>query len=204
MRLTPKTPIFYTLFTRSAEQHVVAAGLLTELLVADADERKELAARVRAAEHACDEVTHEIFQVANSTFVTPFDREDIYRLASALDDVVDDMEAGAELIELYQVDEFPPEFGDVVEVLRRASEVTLDAMPRLRTMRDLSEYWIEINRLENRADKLHRRLLARLFSGDYKPMLVMKLKDIAEALEEAADSFERVANVVESIAVKES
>ncbi len=204
MRLTPQTPIFYTLFTRSAEQHVVAAGLLTELLGATADDRLEIAAKTREAEHAGDEITHEIYRTANSTFVTPFDREDIYRLASAMDDVIDEMEAAVELVVLYNVGEFPPEFADVVGVLNRAAELTLDAMPRLRTMRDLSEYWIEVNRLENQADKSHRRLLARLFSGEYDAMTVLKLKDVAEALEAAADAFEKVANVVESIAVKES
>jgi len=204
VRLTPQTPIFYTLFTRMAEQHVVAAGLLTELLGAPADQRPEIAAKSRDAEHAGDEITHEIFQAANSTFVTPFDREDIYRLASAMDDVIDEMEAAVELVSLYNVAEFPPEFADVVGVLNRAAELTLDAMPRLRTMRDLAEYWIEVNRLENQADQSHRRLLAKLFGGEYDAMTVLKLKDVAETLEAAADAFERVANVVESIAVKES
>ncbi|MGZ4474959.1 MAG: DUF47 domain-containing protein, partial [Nocardioides sp.] len=93
---------------------------------------------------------------------------------------------------------------DQVQVLQRCAELTAAAMPKLQTLRDLEEYWIEINRLENQGDKNHRRILAKLFSGEFKAMEVLKLKDIVESLEEAIDGFERVANIVEQIAVKES
>ena len=89
-------------------------------------------------------------------------------------------------------------------MLERAAELTAEAMPRLRTMKDLSEYWIELNRLENQADQVYRRLLAQLFSGEYDAMTVLKLKEVVDQLEEAADAFEHVANTVETIAVKES
>jgi uncharacterized protein Yka (UPF0111/DUF47 family) len=91
-----------------------------------------------------------------------------------------------------------------IEVLCRAAELTAEAMPQLRTMENLTEYWIEVNRLENQADRVHRKLLAHLFDGSYDAIEVMKLKQIVDVLEEAADAFERVANTVESIAVKES
>jgi predicted phosphate transport protein (TIGR00153 family) len=140
----------------------------------------------------------------NETFVTPFDREDIYRLASSLDDVMDAMEAAVDLVALYQIGELPAEIADQVDVLERAAELTADAMPRLRSMKDLSEFWIELNRLENQADQVYRRLLARLFSGDYDALTVLKLKEVVDQLEAAADAFEHVANTVETIAVKES
>jgi predicted phosphate transport protein (TIGR00153 family) len=140
----------------------------------------------------------------NETFVTPFDREDIYRLASSLDDVMDAMEAAVDLVVLYQIGELPPEIADQVDVLERAAEQTADAMPRLRSMKDLSEYWIELNRLENQADQVYRRLLARLFNGEYDALTVMKLKEVVDQLEAAADAFEHVANTIETIAVKES
>ena len=159
---------------------------------------------MREAEHAADETTHLIMSTVNSTFITPFDRQDIYALASNLDDVMDAMDAAVDLTVLYHCRELPPEFGDQVSVLTRAAELTAEAMPRLRTMKDLSDFWIEINRLENEADRTHRRFLARLFSGEFDAMTVMKLKDVAEALEEAADGFEKVANTIETIAVKES
>jgi predicted phosphate transport protein (TIGR00153 family) len=204
IRLTPAQNSFYTMFATSGQNLVVGAGLLKDLLGADADERKLIAEKMRAAEHAGDEATHAIMRELNETFVTPFDREDIYRLASSLDDVMDAMEAAVDLVVLYKIGELPAEVADQVDVLERAAELTADAMPRLRSMKDLSEYWIELNRLENQADHVYRRLLARLFSGEYDTLTVLKLKEVVDQLEEAADAFEHVANTVETIAVKES
>jgi predicted phosphate transport protein (TIGR00153 family) len=155
-------------------------------------------------EHLGDEATHEIMRRVNSSFITPFDREDIYRLASRLDDCVDMMETAADLIVLYRIGELPGGITAQVAVLSRMAELTADAMPRLRSMHDLSEYWIEINRLENQADQAYRRLLAELFNNGKDAITVLKLKEVVDALEAAADAFENVANTVESIAVKES
>ena len=204
MRLTPRDSRFYAMFSEAAAHLVVGAGLLSEMLAADPAGRPAIAERMRDAEHEADETTHLIMQTVNSTFITPFDREDIYALASQLDDVMDAMDAVVDMIVLYNIEDLPPEFSDQVRVLARAAELTAEAMPRLRTMRNLADYWIEINRLENEADRTHRRFLAQLFGGDYKAMTVMKLKDVAEALEEAADGFEKVAHTIETIAVKES
>jgi predicted phosphate transport protein (TIGR00153 family) len=204
VRLTPRDTRFYGMFAESARHLVTGAALLSELLAADPAMREPIAERMRAAEHAADETTHRIMSTVNSTFITPFDREDIYALASRLDDVMDAMDAAVDLVVLYAIEELPEEFGDQVRVLARAAELTAEAMPRLRTMRHLTDYWIEINRLEKEADRTHRRFLARIFNGDYKAMTVMKLKDVADALEEAADGFEKIAHTVESIAVKES
>jgi uncharacterized protein Yka (UPF0111/DUF47 family) len=140
----------------------------------------------------------------NQTFVTPFDRDDIYGLASALDDCMDFMEEAADLIVLYKIDELPPRVADQVQVLQRSAELTAEAMPRLRSMENLAEYWVEVNRLENQADKSHRKLLAQMFDEITDPILLMKLKEVVEKLEDAADAFEKVANMVETIALKES
>jgi predicted phosphate transport protein (TIGR00153 family) len=204
IRLTPRQTSFYGMFATSGQNLVVGAGLLKELLGAGELERKDIADRMRAAEHAGDEATHAIMRELNETFVTPFDREDIYRLASSLDDVMDAMEAAVDLVVLYQIGDLPSEIADQVDVLERAAELTAAAMPRLRSMKDLSDYWIELNRLENQADQVYRRLLARLFSGEYDALTVMKLKEVVDQLEAAADAFEHVANTVETIAVKES
>jgi predicted phosphate transport protein (TIGR00153 family) len=204
IRLTPRQTSFYGMFATSGENLMVGAGLLKELLGADEIERKEIAERMRAAEHAGDEATHAIMRELNETFVTPFDREDIYRLASSLDDVMDAMEAAVDLVVLYQIGDLPSEIADQVDVLERAAELTAEAMPNLRTMSNLTEYWIEVNRLENQADQIHRKLLAQLFNGKYDAIEVLKLKQIVDVLEEAADAFEHVANTVETIAVKES
>jgi predicted phosphate transport protein (TIGR00153 family) len=203
-RLTPHERGFYPLFTRAAENIAVAADELAKLVATDPAGRHTLAARVKEAELAGDEVTHEIMVKINTTFVTPFDREDIYRLGSGLDDVMDMMDEVVDLILLYEVKVLPPELSQQVEVIQRCAELTAAAMPRLQTPQDLEEYWIEINRLENAGDKNHRRTLANLFSGQYEALEVLKLKDIVESLEGAIDAFEKVANIVEQIAVKES
>ncbi|WP_104107061.1 DUF47 family protein [Nocardioides sp. 616] len=202
-RFRPVESSFYDLFSEFGAHLVSGADLLAEMLSDDAD-REGVARRMREAEHAADETTHAIIKRVNSTFVTPFDREDIYSLASGLDDIMDMMEEAVDLILLYQVESLPSELSNQVEVLQRCSELTAEAMPRLKSMADLEDYWIEINRLENTGDKSYRRILASLFSGKYEAIEVLKLKDIVESLEGAIDAFEKVANTVEQIAVKES
>jgi hypothetical protein len=203
LRFRPSDTTFYDLFAQSAQHLVLGAGLLAEML-GDGVDREAIAQKMRDAEHAADESTHDIIRRVNSTFVTPFDREDIYSLASGLDDVMDYMEEAVDLVLLYEVERLPSELANQVEVLQRCAELTADAMPRLRTMKDLEEFWIEINRLENAGDKSYRRILAKLFSGKYEALEVLKLKDIVDSLEDAIDAFETVANIVEQIAVKES
>jgi uncharacterized protein len=203
LRFRPADTTFYDLFTQSASHLVEGAGLLAEML-GEGNDREVIAKKMRDAEHAADETTHDIVRRVNTTFVTPFDREDIYALASELDDVMDFMEEAVDLTLLYEVVELPKELANQVEVIQRCAELTAESMPRLRTMQGLEEYWIEINRLENLGDKSYRRILAKLFSGKYEALDVLKLKDIVDSLEDAIDAFESVANIVEQIAVKES
>ncbi|HSE54479.1 MAG TPA: DUF47 family protein [Nocardioidaceae bacterium] len=203
-RLAPRETSFYDMFATSANNLVTAAKLLKDMLSADAPGREEIAVKMRAAEHAGDEATHAILRQLNGTFITPFDREDIYRLAARLDDCVDYMEAAVDLVLLYKLDELPHGVADQVAVLERCAEVTAEAMPRLRSMKDMSEFWIEVNRLENQADQVYRRMLAEIFDGQYDALTVLKLKEVIDQLESAADAFENVANTVETIAVKES
>jgi predicted phosphate transport protein (TIGR00153 family) len=203
LRFRPVDTAFYDLFTEAANHLVTGAALLSEML-ADGADHAAVAKRMREAEHAADETTHRLFRKVNSTFVTPFDREDIYALGSGLDDVMDMMDEAVDLILLYEVKELPPELSTQAEILQRCAELTAVAMPKLSAPGSLEEFWIEINRLENAGDKNHRRTLAKLFSGEYETIEVLKLKDIVESLEEAIDAFEKVANIVEQIAVKES
>ncbi len=203
MRFRPVDTTFYDLFTRLANQMVAGSALLAEML-GDNSDRQSIAERMREEEHAADEATHDIIKRVNSTFVTPFDREDIYALASNLDDIMDFMEEAVDLILLYEVGHLPEELAEQAEVIRRCAELTAATMPRLQTMKDLDEYWIEINRLENSGDKTYRRILAKLFSGQYEALEVLKLKDVVDSLEAAIDAFEKVANTIEQIAVKES
>ena len=202
-RLRPVETSFYDLFSEMTGHLVNGANLLAQMLDSDTD-KKALGEQMREAEHQADETTHKIVKRANSTFITPFDREDIYRLASSLDDVMDFMEETVDLVGLYELGDLPADFAPQVEVLQRATQLTAEAMPRLRTMKDLDEYWIEINRLENQGDRSYRRIVANLFSGNYKSLEVLKLKDVVDSLEHAIDALESVANTVEQIAVKES
>ena len=202
-RLTPRDDRFFSMFVAAAENLVSATDVLAEFVAADGG-RPELARRLKDLEHAGDEITHQVLGLLNSTFVTPFDREDIHSLAGRLDDVVDAIEAAVDFAVLATVDGLPPETTGQVDLLRQAARVTADAMPRLRTMKDLEPYWIEVNRLENEADDLYRGLLSRLFGGGTDALTVLKLKQVADDLETAADAFEHVANVVQTIAAKES
>ena len=203
LRFKPVDNTFYTLLTESATRLVEGAAILAELLGESVD-REDIANRMRDAEHEADETTHEIAKRVNATFVTPFDREDIYALASTLDDVMDFMEEAVDLTMLYEVEKLPGRMADQVDVLQRCAELTAEAMPKLKSMKGLEEYWIEINRLENAGDKSYRRILAKLFSGQYEALEVLKLKDIVDSLEHAVDAFEKVANIIEQIHAKES
>ena len=202
-RIRPVETSFYDMFSEAAAHLVNGASLLAQMLDESSD-KEAIAQRMREAEHDADETTHKIVRRVNSTFITPFDREDIYRLASSLDDVMDFMEEAVDLVGLYEIDTLSAAFAPQVEVLQRATQVTADAMPGLRTMKGLEEYWIEINRLENQGDRSYRRIVAELFSGNHKTLDVLKLKDIVDSLEHAIDALESVANTVEQIAVKES
>ncbi len=203
LRLTPQDTAFFEMFTASANNLVIGVETAAKLFVSGAD-RRAISEEVRRIEHEEDEVTHAILRKLNSTFVTPFDRDDIYRLAGRLDDVMDFVEAAVDLVVLYKLGDLPEEIAEQVEVLQRAALLTAEAMPRLRKRIDLDVYWIEVNRLENEADRLYRRLLARLFDGGYDALTVLKLKEVADQFEAAADAFENVANAIETIVVKES
>jgi uncharacterized protein len=206
-RLRPVDNVFYDFFSQAAQNLVTGVALLAELVLPDAD-AQAVSEKLVEVEHDSDAITHRLYQKINSTFITPFDREDIYRLGSNLDDVMDHLEAVGNLVYLYGLTTLPAlprEMHEMVDVLDRQARLTADAMPRLRGgLKDLDDYWVECNRLENEGDQVYRMLLVRLFSGEYDALTVLKMKEVIEELELACDSFERVANTVETIAVKES
>ncbi len=203
-RLTPQDTSFFALFATSAGLLVEATRELTRFLEVDTADRQSVADRLKDLEHEADDATHELIKKVNSSFITPFDREDIHALAAQLDDCMDLIEETGDLICLYRIEELPHGLADQFEILARMAEVTAEAMPKLRSLKDLSGYWIEINRLENQADTLHRTMVAELFSNGTDAITLIKVKDIIDGFEDAADSFEKVAHVVEGIAVKES
>ena len=201
LRVVPQDRSFFDLFEKLAETVAEGASELLDLLknYSDLDRR---VGKILDIEHEGDELTHEIIKVLNTSFVTPFDREDIHHLASSLDDVLDAIEAAAEYLQLHKIEQPLPQMVALTETLSVAATKTAEAMPRLRKMKNLEEYWIEINRLENEGDRFYRRTIAELFSGDYRAMDVLKWKEIIEQIEGAIDRLEDVANTVESISLK--
>lgn len=204
LRLQPKDTAFFTMFTAASENVTHCVEVLSEFVSAPVEERAAIRARMREVEHAGDDATHTIMNQLNRSFITPFDREDIYRLAVRLDDVIDHIDAAVDLATLYQVGTLPDGVRDQVELLGRLAALAADAMPKLAKPGSLDEYWVRTNELENEADQVYRKLLSWLFSGELEPLDVMKLKEVVEELEQAADAFEHVADVVHTIAVKES
>ena len=203
LKVTQRADAFFGLFEESAENLRVSAELLQDL-VGDYRDVELKARRIQEREHEGDRITRDIIKRLNTSFITPMDREDIYQLATALDDVCDAIEGAADMFVLHAIEEPLPEMIKQADVLVRAAKQTEAALSALRGMRkdELEPYWVEINSLENEADKLYRRAVADLFSGDHRAMDVLKWKEVIEMLEEALDGLENVANVVESVVLK--
>jgi uncharacterized protein len=201
--LAPRDREFFDLFEEAGGNILRAAGLLEELLK-DFPERNELARDILICEQDGDRITHDIIQRLNQTFVTPIDREDVYALASALDDVVDYTEEVADYLGLYKIEAPMEQAQALAHVLHAAARQISEAMPRLRGFKDISHYTVEINRLENDGDRITREAIASLFDNGIDPMVVIRWKDIFERLEEAIDASEHVANILQGIVIKNS
>jgi uncharacterized protein len=200
-QIIPRNRDFYELFERASANLAETAELLNKLL-ADFSDPQAGHAEIRRREHEGDEITHEIMRALNTTFVTPFDREDIHRLASGIDDILDGMEAVSDMLVLHHIEHILPEMRQQTEVLALAADQTHQAMRELRGFSGLDRFWVEINRLENEGDRVYRKTVAHLFSGEFKAMDVLKWKDLVDQLEAAIDGCEDVANTLESIVLK--
>jgi predicted phosphate transport protein (TIGR00153 family) len=201
--LAPREREFFDLFEEAGGNVLRAAGLLEEML-RDFPERSELARDILICEQDGDRITHDIIHRLNQTFVTPIDREDIYELASALDDVVDYTEEVADYLGLYKIEAPMEQAQALARVLHACARQISEAMPRLRGFKDIAHYTVEINRLENDGDRITREAIASLFDNGIDPMVVIRWKDIFERLEEAIDATEHVANILEGIVIKNS
>jgi predicted phosphate transport protein (TIGR00153 family) len=201
--IAPRDRQFFDLFEEAGGNILRATGLLDEML-RDFPEKSELARDILICEQNGDRITHDIIQRLNQTFVTPIDREDIYEMASALDDVVDYTEEVADYLGLYKIEAPMTQSQELASVLHACGRQIAEAMPRLRGFRDLSHYTVEINRLENDGDRITREAIASLFDTGIDPMVVIRWKHISERLEEAIDAAEHVANILEGIAIKNS
>jgi predicted phosphate transport protein (TIGR00153 family) len=203
LSLAPRDREFFDLFEEAGGNILRAAGLL-ERMLDDYPEQNELARDLLICEQEGDRITHDIIHRLNQTFVTPIDREDIYALASALDDIVDYTEEVGDYLGLYKIEAPMVQAQELAKVLHQASRQISEAMPRLRGFKDLSHYTVEINRLENDGDRITREAIAALFDNGIDPMVVIRWKDIYERLENAIDATEQVANIIEGIVIKNS
>ena len=200
---TGKDRVFFDLFEEAASNVVRGADLLDQML-AHYPDRADLARDIVICEQEGDRITHDIIQRLNQTFVTPIDREDIYELASGLDDIVDYTEEVADYMGLYKIEAPMAQGQSLAHILLQASRQIAEAMPRMRTFKDISHYTVEINRLENDGDRVSREAMASLFDNGIDPMVVIRWKDLFERLEAAIDSTEKVANILEGIVIKNS
>jgi predicted phosphate transport protein (TIGR00153 family) len=200
-RLVPQNRGFYELFDRAAANLVETGELLVELLEHYPD-RSQLVGRIKDHEHVGDEVTHQIVLMLNQTFVTPIDRQDVYDLASALDDICDLMDQVADELSLYRVERVQPAAVEQARVVRRAVVILAEAIAALDGMRDIGDHLVAIHTLEDEGDRIVRDAVAALFANGLDPLVVIRWKDIYQDLEHAIDGCERAAHVLESVYVK--
>jgi uncharacterized protein len=201
--LLPRDRTFFDLFIEAGKNTVNAAHLLDQMME-QWPEAGSLPRQIVEAENEGDRITHEIVKRLNSTFVTPIDREDIYGLATQLDDIVDFTEEAADFLGLYKIEAPMAQAGALTKVLVGACEQLAMGLENLREFKDLDKYWIEIHRLENEGDRISRDAVASLFSNGIDPMVVIRWKDIFAVLEEAIDATETAAQILEGIVIKNS
>jgi uncharacterized protein len=201
LRLTPQKREFYVLFNQAAENARDIARLLVQLLENWPESRSTLA-DIRELEHEGDRLTHEVINLLNRTFVTPLDRDDMYRLASAIDDVCDHVDEAADNIDAYEVVDVRDKALQQAEVIHRAASRLAEAVQLLEGFKDSRRQLVALRELEDEGDRLSREAIADLFRTDVEPLVIIRWKDIHEQLEEAVDAFQRAADVLEAILVK--
>ena len=197
----PKDKVFFDLFNQAGQNTLRASKLLKEMLEQWPDE-KGLQREILLAEQEGDKITHDIVQRVQTTFVTPIDGEDIYSLATQLDDIVDYIDETADFLGLYKIEAPMEQSLAMADVLVKSCEQLAAALEHLRGFKGLEPYWIEIHRLENDGDRLYRDAVASLFANGIDPMVVIRWKDIFTGLERAVDACETAAHIIEGIVIK--
>jgi len=200
-RLIPREEKFYTDFQALADELQRGAELLESMLAPD-HPLWEKADEIKEVEHKCDVLTHEIIQRLNRTFVTPLDREDIHELARSLDDVMDAIDASATLVRLYRLERVRDGARELAQIITACTREIRPALQQLEQNKGFITHAIEINRLENEADRVHQQAVSGLFDAERDPIIVMKWKETLDFLEMATDRCEDVANVLEGVMVK--
>jgi predicted phosphate transport protein (TIGR00153 family) len=206
MRLLPHDASFFAHFEQQGKKTVEGCRAFLDM-VDNPTDLESRAERVKQIEHECDEITHAVVEGLHKTFITPFDRNDIYRLITKMDDIMDLVEAAADRLALYDVPEMTKEVGDLARCLVSSAEHVLGAVANIRDLakpNGILQHCIEINRLENVADTILRSALARLFREEKNPIAIIKWKEIYETLESATDRCEDVANIIEGVVLENS
>jgi len=200
-RLIPRETRFFDDFVAMAEQIRLGAAMLDEMLAPDKP-IWDKADQIKEVEHKCDFLTHGIIQRLHRTFVTPLEREDILELARSLDDVMDAIDDSAAVVRLYSIERVRPDARELARIIKASTDEMVTALKALERKQGVAEPAVEINRLENEADRVHQAAVRRLFEEERDPITIMKWKEILDFLEESTDRCEDVANAVEGIVVK--
>ncbi|MCI0349461.1 MAG: DUF47 family protein [Acidobacteriales bacterium] len=201
VRLIPRDVKFFVMFAEMSGNLTRGARLLTDILA----DFKNVEARVHELhdiEHTGDDMTHAVLTKLNQTFITPFDREDIHRLATSLDDVLDFIYAAGERLTMYKITSAPPAAHQLAKIIVQQTEEIAKGVAHLEKQNNVLKYCVEINRLENEADRVARDAIARLFEVEKDPIALIKLKELYEVLETATDKAEDAANVLETVVLK--
>lgn len=198
----PKEDEYFSLFSRMADKIHEASTILFEMVSSEGADLTEYTRRIKAVEHACDQITHEVSTKLNKSFITPFDREDIYTLSVALDDICDYIDAGARAVVMYDIRAFNEHVRQLARVICDLAVQIQGAVGMLKKPDGMNERFVEIHRLENEADDVYFRSMAELFKSDADPITIIKTKELYEILESATDRCESVANIIESIVLK--
>jgi predicted phosphate transport protein (TIGR00153 family) len=199
--LIPKDTSFFRMFSEMSDNLIAGARALVDLF-ADYQNVEQKIERIRSIEHAGDDLTHSVLTKLNQTFITPFDREDIHQLASKLDDVLDFINAATARIVMYQIKAPPPAAGELAKIILMQSQELQKAVSVLQKNDNILAHCVEINRLENEADAVAQQAIARLFEYEKDPISLIKIKELLEFLERATDKAEDVADVLETVVLK--
>ena len=202
LSLLPKEEQYFDLFTQMTLYISAAARELKEMLADKNHAYGEYAKRIKGLEHACDELTHSISTRLNKSFITPFDREDIYLMSSALDDIVDLIDDAARAIIIFDIGEIRDYAHDFAGVIERMADQLREIVATLQKPKNITQRLVEIHRLENDGDDIYHAAIAELFHEERDPLTVIKWKEIYEKLEAAVDRCENVANIIESVIIK--
>ena len=202
LNLLPKEEQYFDLFVQMTLYIGDAARELRQMLADERQNYNEYSQRIKRLEHACDELTHTISTKLNKSFITPFDREDIYLISSALDDIVDLIDDAARAIIIFDIGEIRDYANDFAGVIERMADQLREIVATLQKPKNITQRLVEIHRLENDGDDIYHAAIAELFHEERDPMTVIKWKEIYEKLEAAVDRCENVANIIESVIIK--